>query len=90
MSQQNVDFVRSKLETEAAKLAGASIKGQQLRKIRFREALQVILDNNLMFTRSRVEAAIQRANERLKSDGMNMEAAGEVFKRTLLSELENR
>lgn len=87
MSQHNVDFVRSHLEAEAEKLAGFSVKGQQLRKIRFRECLQVILDKNLMVTRSRIESAWQKAADRLIADGFNQEIPGEVFKRAFFDEV---
>lgn len=87
MSQQNLDYVRSRLEVEAEKLAGFSTKGQQLRKIRFREALKVIIDNDLMLTRARIEKSWQKATERLEADGYRLELPSEVFKRVFFEEI---
>lgn len=77
----NIDFVRGYLEAEAEKLAGGSIQGQKLRKIRFREALRVITDKNLMLTRAEIKKRWETAITEMRAQGNGSHEPSVVFEK---------
>mgnify|MGYP001572188624 CR=1 FL=1 len=79
----NLDSVRSQLDHEAGK--NPSIIGARNLRLRFRDCLKIIVDKNLMFTKTSISGAYDLAEKELAA--ANIALPSPAFKEALLKNL---